>query len=131
MLAEIRIDNLGVITEASARFDGGLTVLTGETGAGKTMVVTSLHLLSGVRADSARVRVGASRAVVEGRFSVAAGNSHVEKEVARLLESAGAQRDDDGSIIAVRTVNSDGGSRAHLGAAASRSGCLPSSPIRS
>ncbi|TCN50517.1 DNA repair protein RecN (Recombination protein N) [Rhodococcus sp. SMB37] len=115
MLAEIRIDNLGVITEASARFDGGLTVLTGETGAGKTMVVTSLHLLSGVRADSARVRVGASRAVVEGRFSVAAGNSHVEKEVARLLESAGAQRDDDGSIIAVRTVNSDGGSRAHLG----------------
>jgi DNA repair protein RecN (Recombination protein N) len=115
VLAEIRIDNLGVITEASARFDGGLTVLTGETGAGKTMVVTSLHLLSGVRADSARVRVGASRAVVEGRFSVDGGNSHVEKEVARLLESAGAQRDDDGSIIAVRTVNSDGGSRAHLG----------------
>ncbi len=115
MLAEIRIDNLGVISEASARFHGGLTVLTGETGAGKTMVVTSLHLLSGVRADPARVRVGANRAVVEGRFSVDDGASHVEKEVARLLEAAGAQRDEDGSIIAVRSVGSDGRSRAHLG----------------
>ncbi|MEE2034572.1 DNA repair protein RecN [Rhodococcus chondri] len=115
MLAEIRIDNLGVISEACARFHGGLTVLTGETGAGKTMVVTSLHLLSGVRADSARVRVGASRAVVEGRFSIEAATSHVEKEIARLLEATGAQRDEDGSIIAVRTVSSDGRSRAHLG----------------
>ncbi|CCW11777.1 DNA repair protein RecN [Rhodococcus aetherivorans] len=124
MLAEIRIDNLGVISEAGAQFHGGLTVLTGETGAGKTMVVTSLHLLSGARADPTRVRVGASRAVVEGRFCIdadagssAAGGvpSHVEREVARLLETTGAQRDDDGSIIAVRTVGSDGRSRAHLG----------------
>lgn len=124
MLAEIRIDNLGVISEAGAQFHGGLTVLTGETGAGKTMVVTSLHLLSGVRADPTRVRVGAARAVVEGRFCIdadggsgAAGAvpSHVEREVARLLETTGAQRDEDGSIIAVRTVGSDGRSRAHLG----------------
>lgn len=115
MLAEIRIDNLGVISEASARFHGGLTVLTGETGAGKTMIVTSLHLLSGIRADSARVRVGAAKAVVEGRFSVDPGSSHIEREITRLLESAGADRDEDGSIIAVRTVNRDGGSRAHLG----------------
>lgn len=57
VLAEIRIDSLGVISEASAQFHEGLTVLTGETGAGKTMVVTSLHLLSGARADAGRVRL--------------------------------------------------------------------------
>ena len=68
MLAEIRIDNLGVISEAYARFHGGLTVLTGETGAGKTMVVTSLHLLSGVRADPTQVRVGVNHAMIEGNF---------------------------------------------------------------
>ncbi|WP_016695510.1 DNA repair protein RecN [Rhodococcus rhodochrous] len=115
MLAEIRIDNLGVISEAYARFHGGLTVLTGETGAGKTMVVTSLHLLSGVRADPTRVRVGANRAVVEGRFEIEPAPSHIEQQIAELLESTGAQRDEDGSIIAVRTVGSDGRSRAHLG----------------
>ncbi|UYP17308.1 DNA repair protein RecN [Rhodococcus sp. Z13] len=115
MLAEIRIDNLGVISEAYARFHGGLTVLTGETGAGKTMVVTSLHLLSGVRADPSRVREGAARAVVEGRFEIEPAPSHIEKKIVELLESTGAQRDEDGSIIAVRTVGSDGRSRAHLG----------------
>jgi len=115
VLAEIRIDNLGVISEAYARFHGGLTVLTGETGAGKTMVVTSLHLLSGVRADPSRVREGAARAVVEGRFEIEPAPSHIEKKIVELLESTGAQRDEDGSIIAVRTVGSDGRSRAHLG----------------
>lgn len=115
MLAEIRIDNLGVISEAYARFHDGLTVLTGETGAGKTMVVTSLHLLSGVRADPSRVRVGADRAVVEGRFEVDPAPSHIERRIGELLESTGARRDEDGSIIAVRTVGSDGRSRAHLG----------------
>lgn len=115
MLAEIRIDNLGVISEAYARFHDGLTVLTGETGAGKTMVVTSLHLLSGVRADPSRVRVGAAKAVVEGRFEIDPAPSHIERRIVDLLESTGAQRDDDGSIIAVRSVGSDGRSRAHLG----------------
>ena len=104
MLAEIRIDNLGVISEASAQFHDGFTVLTGETGAGKTMVVTSLHLLSGSRADPARVRVGAERAVVEGRFAVdtdetaGALPSHVEREIARLLEAAGAERLDEEGV---------------------------------
>lgn len=115
MLAEIRIDNLGVISQASAQFDAGLTVLTGETGAGKTMVVTSLHLLSGARADAGRVRVGARRAVVEGRFVADEVSEAVEHEVSELLESSGAERDEDGSIIALRTVGSDGRSRAHLG----------------
>lgn len=115
MLTEIRIDGLGVISTATAQFHEGLTVLTGETGAGKTMVVTSLHLLSGARADAGRVRLGASRAVVEGRFTVDEVHDGAIGEVEEVLESTGAERDDDGSIIAVRTVGSDGRSRAHLG----------------
>ncbi|MVU83959.1 DNA repair protein RecN [Nocardia sp. ET3-3] len=115
MLTEIRIDGLGVISTATAQFHEGLTVLTGETGAGKTMVVTSLHLLSGARADAGRVRLGASRAVVEGRFTVDEVHDGALGEVEEVLESSGAERDDDGSVIAVRTVGSDGRSRAHLG----------------
>ncbi|MGQ4599489.1 DNA repair protein RecN [Nocardia sp. R6R-6] len=115
MLTEIRIDGLGVISTANAQFHAGLTCLTGETGAGKTMVVTSLHLLSGARADAGRVRLGASRAVVEGRFTIEDVNDAARAEVAQVLESAAAEQDDDGSIIAIRTVGSDGRSRAHLG----------------
>ncbi|PTR27388.1 DNA replication and repair protein RecN [Rhodococcus sp. OK519] len=124
MLSEIRIDNLGAISSACAQFHEGLTVLTGETGAGKTMVVTSLHLLSGARADAGRVRVGAARAVVEGRFSVDASAPQVDREVTRLLESCGAERDEDGTIIAVRTVGGDGRSRAHLGGRSIPAGVL-------
>ncbi|SDD47620.1 DNA repair protein RecN (Recombination protein N) [Rhodococcus tukisamuensis] len=124
MLAEIRIDGLGVISQASAQFHEGLTVLTGETGAGKTMVVTSLHLLSGARADAGRVRQGAARAVVEGRFSTANTSTRAAEEVDRLLESTGAERDEDGTVIAVRTVSSDGRSRAHLGGRSVPAGAL-------
>lgn len=124
MLAEIRIDNLGVISEAAAQFHEGLTVLTGETGAGKTMVVTSLHLLSGARADAGRVRVGAQRAVVEGRFVADEVSQAVDDEITELLESSGAERDEDGSIIALRTVGSDGRSRAHLGGRSVPAGTL-------
>ncbi|MFE3546758.1 DNA repair protein RecN [Nocardia sp. NPDC059177] len=115
MLTEIRIDGLGVISTATAQFHAGLTVLTGETGAGKTMVVTSLHLLSGARADAGRVRLGAAKAVVEGRFVVDDVNDTARAAVREVLESAAAEADEDGSVIAVRTVNSDGRSRAHLG----------------
>lgn len=115
MLTEIRIDGLGVISTATAQFHEGLTVLTGETGAGKTMVVTSLHLLSGARADAGRVRLGANRAVVEGRFTLDEVNAAARGESERVLEAAAAEADDDGTVIAIRTVGSDGRSRAHLG----------------
>ncbi|NKY48326.1 DNA repair protein RecN [Nocardia cerradoensis] len=115
MLTEIRIDGLGVISTATAQFHEGLTCVTGETGAGKTMVVTGLHLLGGARADAGRVRQGAQRAVVEGRFTVEDVHDSARDEVEKVLESSGAQRDDDDSVIAVRTVGSDGRSRAHLG----------------
>ncbi|MGD9990456.1 DNA repair protein RecN [Pseudonocardia sp.] len=107
MLAEMRIQGLGVIDDATLELDPGLTVLTGETGAGKTMVVTGLNLLGGGRAEASRVSEGAKRAVVEGRF--AAGPAALA-----LAEEVGAESD-EGELIAVRTVSADGRSRAHLG----------------
>jgi len=115
VLAEIRIESLGAISTATAEFDRGLTVLTGETGTGKTMVVTGLHLLGGARADATRVRSGADRAVVEGRFTTGELGDGVATRVDEVLESSGADRDDDGSVIAARSVSRDGPSRAYLG----------------
>jgi len=110
VLAEMRIEGLGVIDEATLELDPGLTVVTGETGAGKTMVVTGLHLLSGGRAEVSRIRSGAAKAVVEGRFAAPPGSA-----AAKVASDAGAEPDDDGTLIALRTVGTDGRSRAHLG----------------
>jgi DNA repair protein RecN (Recombination protein N) len=115
MLTEIRIEALGAISAATAEFGRGLTVLTGETGTGKTMVVTSLHLLGGARADPSRVRSGSARAVVEGRFTTTDLGDGVAERVDGILEASGADRDDDGSVIAARSVSKDGPSRAYLG----------------
>ncbi|WP_099042309.1 DNA repair protein RecN [Mycobacterium neglectum] len=115
MLSEIRIESLGAISTATAEFDRGLTVLTGETGTGKTMVVTGLHLLGGARADATRVRSGAARAVVEGRFTTSELGEDVTAQIDEILDSSGAERDDDGSVIAARSVARDGPSRAFLG----------------
>ena len=107
MLSEIHIRNLGVIAEAEAEFSDGLTVVTGETGAGKTMVVTSLRLLSGHRADASRVRAGADKASVEGIFATDSA------EVAAMVEDIGGYVDGC-EVIASRTVTAAGRSRAHL-----------------
>lgn len=115
MLSEIRIEALGAINAATAEFDRGLTVLTGETGTGKTMVVTGLHLLGGARADANRVRSGSDRAVVEGRFSTDDLTPDVAARIDEVLDASGAVRDDDGSVIAARSVSRDGPSRAYLG----------------
>lgn len=116
MLEELSISGLGVIDRAAAQFTPGFTVLTGETGAGKTMIVSSLRLLSGARADAGRVRSGSQKATVEGRFRLAdSADEATRADVADIVESSGAELDDDGSVIAVRTVGSDGRSRAHLG----------------
>ncbi len=115
MLSEIRIESLGAISTATADFDRGLTVLTGETGTGKTMVVTGLHLLGGARADASRIRSGAARAVVEGRFGTTELGNGVASHIDGILDASGAERDEDGSIIAARSVSRDGPSRAYLG----------------
>ncbi|RZS29524.1 DNA replication and repair protein RecN [Herbihabitans rhizosphaerae] len=109
MLAEMRIQGLGVIDEATLEPHSGFTVVTGETGAGKTMVVTGLHLLSGGRSDASRVRSGAPKATVEGVFTDVAGPG------AAVATDAGADVEEDGSLIALRSVTADGRSRAHLG----------------
>ncbi|MFC4514143.1 DNA repair protein RecN [Streptomyces ehimensis] len=109
VLEEMRIRSLGVIDDAVVELSPGFTAVTGETGAGKTMVVTSLGLLLGGRADPALVRVGAKAAVVEGRLAVAGGSS-----VAVRAEEAGAELD-DGTLLVSRTLSAEGRSRAHLG----------------
>jgi DNA repair protein RecN (Recombination protein N) len=115
VLTEIRIESLGAISVATAEFDRGLTVLTGETGTGKTMVVTGLHLLGGARADATRVRSGADRAVVEGRFTTTDLDDAACAELDEMLDASGAERDEDGSVIALRSVSREGPSRAYLG----------------
>ena len=113
MLEELRIRGLGVIDDVVLPLGRGLTVVTGETGAGKTMVVTGLRLLFGDRADSARVRVGAEQASIEGRIDVTA-----QKAVADRVVEAGGDLDDGTGLVLRRTVSAAGRSRAFVGGAA-------------
>jgi DNA repair protein RecN (Recombination protein N) len=111
MLEEVRITGLGVIDDAVLELSPGFTVVTGETGAGKTMVVTGLGLLFGGRADPARVRPGAQRAIVEGRLQI-----DPDGEVARQVDEAGGELDDNGAALVIsRSVSAEGRSRAHAG----------------
>src|SRR5215469_3689368 len=110
MLEDVRISGLGVIDDALLELSPGFTVLTGETGAGKTMVVTGLGLLFGGRADPARVRPGAQRAAVVGRLRTAP-----DGPVARQVEEAGGNLDEDGTLVLARAVSAEGRSRAFAG----------------
>ncbi|WP_408899363.1 DNA repair protein RecN [Nocardioides sp. R1-1] len=112
MIEEIRISSLGVIDSSTLELGPGLTVITGETGAGKTMVVTALGLLLGGRADSGAVRAGARQARVEGL--VAAGSL---PDLVAAVEEAGGEAEDDGVVLA-RNVSAEGRSRAFAGGAA-------------
>ncbi|PZF53815.1 DNA repair protein RecN [Curtobacterium sp. MCSS17_008] len=109
MIEEIVISDLGVIGETTLELGPGFTVVTGETGAGKTMIVTALGLLLGARADAGSVRRGAASAVVEGRW-------HVPEHagVAERVEDAGGTVE-DGELILTRTVSAEGRSRATVG----------------
>jgi DNA repair protein RecN (Recombination protein N) len=110
MLEEVRITGLGVIDDALLELSPGFTALTGETGAGKTMVVTGLGLLFGGRADPARVRTTTDRATVEGRLRVTQ-----DGKVAAQIEEAGGDLDEDGTLVLTRTVSAEGRSRAFAG----------------
>ena len=101
-LEEITIRSIGVIDQSTLEISKGLTVLTGETGAGKTMILTALNLILGGKADSALVRKGSERLVASGRFSIPKSSEHLFEEV--LVE--------DGELIVTRTVASDGKSKA-------------------
>ena len=115
MLTEITIDSLGVIPHSSVEFSPGLNVLTGETGAGKTMVVTGLRLLTGGRADASKVRTGAAQATVEGAFSTNMLIDDALAAITAITDEAGAQPDENGEYLIARSVKASGRSRAHLG----------------
>ncbi len=108
MIKEIYIRDLGVIREARLSFTEGLNVLSGETGAGKTMVLTALGLLLGGRADAAAVRAGSNALLVEGRWAP------VPTEVKQRIEEAGSSLD-EGELLANRSVSIEGKSRAAIG----------------
>ena len=110
MITELRIADLGVIKDATIGLHPGLTVVTGETGAGKTMIVSGLGLLLGGRADPRSVRRGSERARVEGRFRIE------NPELLQRVSEAGGEMDDDELILA-RHVTAAGRSRAYLGGA--------------
>lgn len=115
MIEEISIRNIGVIGEARLPLGPGFTAITGETGAGKTMVVTALGLLLGERSDSSVLRQGEGAAVVEGHWQVATDGS-----VAERVREAGGEMDPgdtagQSQLILGRSVSQDGRSRAVVG----------------
>lgn len=117
MIEELRIRDLGVIADATLELGPGFTAITGETGAGKTMVVTALGLLMGERSDSGAVRVGADAARVGGLIRTS------DAEVMALVAEAGGDVE-DGDLTLSRTVSVEGRSRASVGGAAAPVGAL-------
>lgn len=113
MIDDLRINGLGVIDQAELSFVPGLTAITGETGAGKTMLLNSLGLILGASSDPAKVRRGRERASVDGSF-VIAGDSPI---VGAVLEAGGeVDRDGDDVVLTLsRTVPVNGRSRCFLG----------------
>ncbi len=118
MITSLSLSGLGVIESAELDLQPGLTVLTGETGAGKTMVVTSLQLLLGQRATAELVRAGASRAQVTAHVMV-----DPQGVVSERVRDAGGELDEE-TLTAVRTIAAGGRSRAALGGAAVPIGLL-------
>ena len=117
-LEEISIRSLGVIESSNIQFKPGLTVLTGETGAGKTMVLTALGLVLGSKSDSDLVRVGQERAVVTGRFSV-------PLQIQDEIVASGGEVEDD-CVVITRTLSSQGKSRVLVGSAVSSAATVSS-----
>jgi DNA repair protein RecN (Recombination protein N) len=109
MLLELMVENYAVVEQARIRFQQGLTVLTGETGSGKSIVVDSLALLLGARASTEMIRSGEAKARVSGVFSVP-GTS----ETLALLEEAGIEVEDDEELIVQREISANGKSRAFV-----------------
>jgi DNA repair protein RecN (Recombination protein N) len=122
MLEEIRIASLGVIDESVLELGPGFTAITGETGAGKTMVVTALGLLLGGRADSGAVRTGAKAARVEGLLRVPDDASWAGGLSAAVDEVGGAV--EDGALLVARQISAEGRSRAFAGGASVPVGAL-------
>ncbi|XAS68922.1 DNA repair protein RecN [Micrococcaceae bacterium Sec5.7] len=122
MLEELRIRDLGVITDATLPLGPGLSVVTGETGAGKTMVVTAVGLLLGARSDAGAVRSGAKSASAEAVLKLDAGHPAVKR-----AREAGAEVEEfagGAELLLARRLGADGRSRAYLGGRAAPVGVL-------
>ena len=109
-LEEISIRNLGIIDQSTLELGSGLNVLTGETGAGKTMILTALSLVLGGKSDSALVRTGSERLIASAQFNLPT----ITADLREIAENSGSDIS-DGSLILTRTVNSDGKSKAVAG----------------
>ena len=117
-LEEISIRSLGVIESSNIEFKPGLTVLTGETGAGKTMVLTALGLVLGSKSDSDLVRAGQERAIVTGKFAV-------PKDLVTQIIDAGGEIEEE-SVVISRTVSTAGKSRVLVGGVVSSAAAVSS-----
>ncbi|HLP23833.1 MAG TPA: AAA family ATPase, partial [Microbacteriaceae bacterium] len=118
MIEEVRIRNLGVISEAVLPLGPGFTAVTGETGAGKTMVVTALGLVLGERADAGAVRSGADQAEIDASVRV------IDRpEIERIVDEIGG-RIEDRELLLSRTVSAEGRSRASVGGRSAPVGVL-------
>ncbi|WP_159611749.1 DNA repair protein RecN [Glutamicibacter sp. JC586] len=122
MIQEIQISNLGVITEATLPLGPGLTVVTGETGAGKTMVITALSLLLGRRADAGAVRNGAKHALAEAVVHLPPDHHVLDaaSQAGAFIEPAGEQSE----LLLSRSLSAQGRSRATIGGRSAPVGLL-------
>ncbi len=110
MLAELRLENYAVIDNVAVEFASGLNLLTGETGAGKSVVIDALALLLGAKASTDIIRAGAERAVISAVFDIDAGT---EKTVARILKANGIDTQDE-PLILRREVAAGGKGRVYI-----------------
>ena len=112
MLTRLSVRNLAIVESADVEFDAGLNVITGETGAGKSVLMGALGLVLGARADASTVRDGAKEARIEAEFRAPA-------SVDAFLEELGLPACEDGVLIVRRTISASGGGRVHVNDAAS------------
>ncbi len=105
MLLSLHIENIAVIKSVDFEFSEGFTVLTGETGAGKSVVIDSINLLLGAKADRELIRTGAATAMVSGLFG------ELSRTTLERLSEVGVEVDEDGSLLVQRTVSQDGRSK--------------------
>lgn len=111
MLTRLSVRNLAIVESADVEFGGGLTVITGETGAGKSVLMGALELVLGARADASTVRDGAKEARIEAEFAVPG-------VVDAFLDAAGLPPCEDGVLLVRRAISATGGGRVHVNDAA-------------
>ena len=111
MLTRLSVRNLAIVESADVEFGGGLTVITGETGAGKSVLMGALELVLGARADASTVRDGAKEARIEAAFAVPG-------VVDAFLDAAGLPPCEDGVLLVRRAISATGGGRVHVNDAA-------------